>query len=87
MKNIFILFLNLIILLSVSNLSIAQDIGLDVTVTDIQNIRGLVRPSYTAVLSSEISARITEIKYKPGERFNEGDLLVKFDCALYDADT
>ena len=51
--------------------------------TNIENIRGLVKPVKRAVISSEISGRILEIRFKAGEHFGKGDLLVKFDCALY----
>lgn len=53
------------------------------TVANVENIRGLVKPSKKAVLSSEISGRITDIRFSAGESFKKGDVLIKFDCSLY----
>ena len=53
---------------------------------DIGNIRGLVKPTTKAVLSSQLSARIIKIPFKEGDRFKQGQLLIKFDCDLYKAD-
>lgn len=51
-----------------------------------QTVRGLVKPKFKAVLSSEIAARITQLPFRAGQRFDKGALLVKFDCSLYSAD-
>ncbi|MGK0298239.1 MAG: membrane fusion protein (multidrug efflux system) [Gammaproteobacteria bacterium] len=53
---------------------------------NIENIRGLIKPQSRAVLSSEISGRISKIMFKSGERFNKNDQLIKFDCSLYNAE-
>jgi RND family efflux transporter MFP subunit len=53
---------------------------------DIDNIRGLVKPTTKAILSSQISARIIKIPFKDGDKFKQGQLLIKFDCDLYKAD-
>ena len=42
--------------------------------------RGLVRSLGEAIISSEISARITSMPYREGEFFSQGDVLVAFDC-------
>ena len=47
--------------------------------------RGLLEADREAVLSSEIAARILEMPFEPGDTFAEGDVLVQFDCALYEA--
>ncbi|NNE38534.1 MAG: efflux RND transporter periplasmic adaptor subunit [Gammaproteobacteria bacterium] len=64
----------------------SQDLSYNSSISNIENIRGLVKPKSRAVLSSEISGKIVEIRYGLGERFNEGDLLVRFDCERYMAD-
>ena len=47
--------------------------------------RALVVASQEAILSSELAARIENIAVKEMQRFNKGDLLIKFDCSLYEA--
>ena len=47
--------------------------------------RALVVASQEAILSSELAARIENIAVKEMERFNKGDLLIQFDCSLYEA--
>ncbi|MCH9673645.1 MAG: HlyD family secretion protein, partial [Gammaproteobacteria bacterium] len=49
-------------------------------------VRGLVKASAEAVISSEIGARITSIPFRPGDSFKKGEALVKFDCGLLRAD-
>ena len=45
----------------------------------------LVVASQEAVLSSELAARIENIAVKEMQRFKKGDLLIQFDCSLYEA--
>ncbi|MEQ8968726.1 MAG: efflux RND transporter periplasmic adaptor subunit [Azospirillaceae bacterium] len=47
--------------------------------------RGLLEPPAEAVLSSGIAGRIEALPRRAGERFDQGDLLARFDCALYEA--
>ena len=47
--------------------------------------RALVVASQEAVLSSELAARIENIAVKEMQRFNKGDLLIQFNCSLYEA--
>ena len=47
--------------------------------------RALVVASQEAVLSSELAARIENIAVKEMQRFKKGDLLIQFDCSLYEA--
>ena len=47
--------------------------------------RALVVASQEAILSSELAARIENIAVKEMQRFNKGDLLIQFDCSLYEA--
>jgi RND family efflux transporter MFP subunit len=60
----------------------AQGMGASNTDT----IRGLIKPRKEAILSSQISGQIIELGFKSGESFNQNDLLVRFDCAMYEAD-
>lgn len=53
--------------------------------SDVSQLRGLIKPKTTAVLSSEIAAQIESLPFKEGERFKKGDVLVRFDCSLYQA--
>lgn len=48
-------------------------------------IRGLIKPSTTTLISSEIAAQIQSLPYKAGDKFSKGDTLVKFNCALFRA--
>ena len=47
--------------------------------------RALVVASQEAILSSELAARIENIAVKEMQRFKKGDLLIQFDCSLYEA--
>ena len=47
--------------------------------------RALVVASQQAVLSSELAAKIESIPVKEMQRFKKGDLLIQFDCSLYEA--
>lgn len=60
-------------------------LSLNATAQDIDNIRGLVTPRNQAIISSEISARIIELPFRAGDAFAKDDVLVKFDCAMYQA--
>lgn len=48
--------------------------------------RGVVRAASSATLSSELVARIERLPFKTGQSFKQGDLLVSFDCARYQAE-
>ncbi len=47
--------------------------------------RGVIEPRREAVLSSQLAARIVDMPVDDGDRFERGDLLVAFDCALEQA--
>jgi RND family efflux transporter MFP subunit len=51
-----------------------------------ESVRGVVRAEATAVVTSELVARIAEMPFKEGEAFRAGDALVTFDCSRYQAD-
>ncbi len=47
--------------------------------------RGILIAVDQATLSSELAGRIVEIPFREGESFKKGDLLVRFDCSIYQA--
>ena len=51
-----------------------------------KNIRGLIVPKFHATISSRLQATIATIGPGNGERFNKGDSLVTFDCAIFNAE-
>ena len=52
---------------------------------EVRESRALVDASQAAILSSELAARIENIAVKEMQRFKKGDLLIQFDCSLYEA--
>ncbi len=44
-------------------------------------VRGIVRASLEAKLSTSVAARTEAIGFKAGEEFKAGDILIKFDCS------
>ena len=52
----------------------------------LDTIRGVVKPTMSAMISSEIQARIIKLPFKDGQRFERGNILVEFDCAKYVAE-
>jgi len=49
-------------------------------------VRGLLKPLHEATLSSEILAKIVALPFTEGKHFKKGDVLVRFDCARYQAE-
>jgi len=54
--------------------------------SDLNAVRGIVKPSEEAVISSEVQARVKRMPFRDGQWFKKGNLLVEFDCAKYWAD-
>ena len=52
---------------------------------EVRESRALVVASQEAILSSELAARIENIAVKEMQRFKKEDLLIQFDCSLYEA--
>lgn len=50
-----------------------------------QTTRGVVQALNEATLSSEIAARVVAMPLRVGDTFAKGDVLVRFDCALFEA--
>ena len=51
--------------------------------SDLNAVRGVVKPSEEAVISSELQARVKRIPFRDGQWFKKGNLLVEFDCSKY----
>lgn len=49
-------------------------------------VRGVIRSSNEAVLSTDIVARVSAMPLKEGDSFVAGDLLIRFDCAVQEAE-
>ena len=47
--------------------------------------RGILVAVEQATLSSDLAGRIAEMPFREGASFKKGDLLVRFDCAIYQA--
>lgn len=50
-------------------------------VSDGSAVRAVVRSVQNVTISSELNARIKLMKFREGDAFREGDVLVQFDCA------
>lgn len=48
--------------------------------------RFVVKADHRTTLSSQIAARIEALQFGPGERFQAGDVLVRFDCRVFSAE-
>lgn len=46
--------------------------------------RALIQADAEVTLSSEISGRILDLPYREGDRFAQGDTLIRFDCSLHE---
>lgn len=53
---------------------------------ELNSIRGFVKPSAEATLSSQIQGRISRLAVRDGERFKKNEILVALDCAKYQAE-
>lgn len=48
-----------------------------------EDVRVLITAKQNAILASQIDGRVLEVTRKEGEKFNAGDVLIRFDCRLY----
>ena len=48
--------------------------------------RGVIKAGEEAIIASGMTARLLRANYKPGQRFNSGALLAKFDCTQQEAE-
>ncbi len=72
-----------VILIYLLNLWIMPTIALD---NENTIVRGLLVADIETTLSSQLNALIEKIKVKEGDYFKRNQLLVKFDCRLYQAE-
>ncbi len=49
-------------------------------------IRGLIKPLREAVLSTDVAAKITQISFRDGDHFKQGEKLIQFDCVRQKAE-
>ncbi len=55
--------------------------------TDISSpIRGVVRPQRQATISTDFQASVAATKFKEGDRFRTGDVLIEFDCRRHQSE-
>ena len=52
---------------------------------DKPTVRVVVQSLMQATLSAEIAARITRMPFRDGDAFRKGDVLVAFDCDIFEA--
>ena len=43
-------------------------------------VRGIIRPSAQATISSIVKVRVAEVGFQEGESFQNGNILIEFDC-------
>ncbi|MGB5178532.1 MAG: efflux RND transporter periplasmic adaptor subunit [Gammaproteobacteria bacterium] len=65
--------------------ALSQDMSADNPTERIKPIRALLTPLVESTLSSQIAGRIEKITVRNGERFNQGDHLIEFDCTIQKA--
>lgn len=49
-------------------------------------VRGLIRPLNQAAIGTDIQAVVDEVRFKEGDTFRKGDLLISFDCERQQAE-
>lgn len=74
-------FLVMSILLMNGEMSLGKSSGIQSS--DLNAVRGVVKPSEEAVLSSELQARVKRMPFRDGQWFKKGNILVEFECAKY----
>lgn len=65
--------------------AISQDTKAGDSTDRLKPIRALLTPLVESTLSSQIAGRIDKISVRNGERFNQGDHLIEFDCTIQKA--
>ena len=80
-SRLFLGFLVMGVLLMSGEVSFGKSTGIQSS--DLNAVRGVVKPSEEAVISSELQARVKRMPFRDGQWFKKGNLLVEFDCAKY----
>ncbi len=75
MKNLFIIIL----------LLFGTSVLADTTEVELKEARTLVTATQKVSISSEIAARVEKINFLMGDAFKKDDVLISFDCKLYNA--
>lgn len=76
--------LTIVALVSLSGVTQAGDAGL--VSLDASPVRGVVRPSNEAAISSQLALAVIAAPRKVGESFKKGDILVELDCRQLEAE-
>lgn len=53
-----------------------------VSANEVKKVRGLVKASQIATLSSQMNGKIESLPSNIGDKFNKGEKLVQFDCSI-----
>jgi RND family efflux transporter MFP subunit len=76
----------LVIVLSGTGLAAAQSDPADLPTVELtRQIRAQITPRRSTLIASEMAGRINEITVRDGERFREGQPLVRFNCTLQES--
>lgn len=75
-----VLWMNRVVLACVMALTVTQSHGQSLASPQ---ARALIEARQQAVLSAELAGKIIEFPFQDGQVFNQGDLLVAFDCRSY----
>ena len=49
-------------------------------------VRGVVRPAARAMISTDLQAQVSATKFKEGDPFKKGDVLIEFNCRRHEAE-
>lgn len=63
----------------------ALTMGLSVPALAATTARGMVQVVHQATLSAEVAARVETFTLRAGDAFAKGDVLLRFDCAIFEA--
>ncbi len=71
--------------LLIQGLPVTEAVSASNATASAKEARGVLRAVDQAIISSELNAKVVEMPFHEGESFHKGDLLVRFDCAAYQA--
>jgi membrane fusion protein (multidrug efflux system) len=76
--SLWLLTMSIILLLTCAPAAAVEDAGAGPSLQ--LPVRGVIRSSAQAVISTDLAARVNKVGFKEGEQFRKGDLLITFDC-------